>query len=437
MDALSRRSDFLENILQTCPEGIIANDNAGNIFLYNASAERIFGYPPQDVIGKMDASRLYPPGGAREVREYLYSEKYGGRGRLVDFETEVVRSDGKLVPIRLCCAPVMEGNREAGMIGFFTDITERKAMLNRFLESEERFRGIFESAYDAIVSIGKDGKVLMANGAAHELLAYPAGGLAGVEASGLFPPRFEGYWKELVLYASRMAEDRAHKSIEITVLPRTGAEKPVQMTLAEKDNRNGKTLTAVLRDISDRKALEEELRIQAITDALTELYNRRHFLTLAQNEVERWRRTRAAFSILLVDVDHFKRYNDRFGHAEGDKVLKALGDEIRNGFRTMDTGFRYGGEEFLVLLPETDGASALHPAERLRTRFSRREFLPDPEGRPRRVTLSIGIAEYREGDSIDDMVRSADRAMYAAKNGGRNRVAGIPETPAENADPRN
>jgi two-component system cell cycle response regulator len=123
-----------------------------------------------------------------------------------------------------------------------------------------------------------------------------------------------------------------------------------------------------------------------------------------------------------MDVDRFKQYNDAFGHDEGDKVLRALGDEIRKNFRTMDTGFRYGGEEFLVLLPETPAVAAIIPAERLRKRFSAIPFLPHPDEEPRKVTLSIGIAEFRPGLSIDDLVRSADRAMYAAKNAGRNRT---------------
>ena len=123
-----------------------------------------------------------------------------------------------------------------------------------------------------------------------------------------------------------------------------------------------------------------------------------------------------------MDVDRFKQYNDAFGHDQGDKVLRALGDAIRKNFRTMDTGFRFGGEEFLVLLPETAAEVAIIAAERLRNRFAAIPFLPHPDEEPRNVTLSIGVAEYRPGISIDDLVRSADRAMYAAKNAGRNRT---------------
>jgi diguanylate cyclase (GGDEF)-like protein/PAS domain S-box-containing protein len=420
LDSPERRFSFLENVVKTCPEGIIANDNEGKIFLFNASAERIFGYTQEEAIGSISASRLYPPGGSREVKEYLYSEEYGGRGHLVDFETEVLRKDGKKVPIRLCCSILKEYGKEIGFIGFFTDISARIALQAKFVESEERFRGIFESARDAIVSVGEDGKVVMANRAAQELLGYGEENLSGLEAIRLFPPRFVAYWKELSVYASALGPGNERRNIEIPVLSKSGAEIPVQLTLAEKIVRGQRIQTAILRNISDRKALEEELRLQSITDTLTELYNRRHFHTLAQNEAERAQRNHVPFSLLLMDVDRFKQYNDAFGHDEGDKVLRALGEEIRKNFRTMDTGFRHGGEEFLVLLPDTTAEAAILPAERLRKRFSTIPFLPHPDEDPRKVTLSIGIAEYRPGISIDDLVRSADRAMYAAKNAGRN-----------------
>ncbi|MGZ8461142.1 MAG: sensor domain-containing diguanylate cyclase [Candidatus Deferrimicrobiaceae bacterium] len=422
LSSLDRRSSFLEYVISTCPEGIIANDTRGNIFLYNKSAEGIFGYTAEEVIGKLHAKHLYPPGGAREVRDYIYSPEYGPLGHLVDFETEILRKSGQKSPIRLSCSVLRENGKEIGFIGFFTDISARIALQAKFLESEERFRGVFESARDAIVSVGEDGKVVMANRAAQELLGYGEESLSGMEAIRLFPARFAAYWKELGVYASGLGPGNDRRNIEILVLSKSGTEIPVQLTLAEKVVRGQRIRTAILRDISDRKALEEELRLQSITDTLTELYNRRHFHSLAQNEAVRAQRNRVPFSVLLMDVDRFKQYNDAFGHNEGDKVLRALGDAIRKNFRTMDTGFRHGGEEFLVLLPETTAENALIPAERLRIRFSEIPFLPHPEEEPRTVTLSIGIAQFDPKVSIDELVRSADRAMYAAKNGGRNRT---------------
>ncbi|MCL5965804.1 MAG: PAS domain S-box protein [Deltaproteobacteria bacterium] len=421
-EELRQKADFLEKILHTCPEGIIGNDRDGNIFLFNASAERIFGYPRDAVIGRLNAADLYPPGGAREVRELIHSERYGEWGRLVDFETEIVDHEGKRIPIRLCCSLLHDGVREVGTIGFFTDISARKLLQEKFLESEERFRGIFESAQDAIVSVAEDGTIVMANKAVETILGYADSELRGMNIAALFPVKHGDPWSEIRIYASPRGPENLKKTVELTVLHKSGGQVPIQMSLAERSVHGRMFLTAIIRDITERKALEEELRLLSITDSLTRLHNRRHFTTLAQKELDRAVRNKTPFSVLLFDLDRFKQYNDAYGHAEGDEVLKAVGRLASKNFRTMDSCFRFGGEEFLVLLPETCAAGAMVAAERLRIRFSEIPFRPVPGGTPVHLTVSIGIAEHHPGYTLDDLIRLADLAMYAAKNGGRNRT---------------
>ncbi len=427
---LKRKTGFLEKILQTCPEGIIGNDRRGNIFLFNAGAEKIFGYSRDEVVGKIRARDLYPPGGAREVRNYIYSEEYGGQGHLVDFETEVVNKDRKKVPIRLCATVIHEKGEETGIIGFFTDITERRALQGRLLESEESFRGIFETAHDAMVSIGEDGRITLANQSAELLAVYGTGEMVGLDFRTLFPSKYGSYLNEVLTYVSNRARGASGGNMELSILDPSGREIPVQMSLADKGVKGKRILTAIIRDISERKAMEEELRLLSITDSLTRLYNRRHFHSLAGKEMERARRRRGHFALLLIDVDNFKKYNDTYGHVEGDVVLRSLGDHIIKSLRAMDSGFRFGGEEFAALLPDTTAEQAMIPAERLRKGFSERSFLPVQGGDPVHVTISIGISEYVEGCSLDDLTRYADLAMYAAKNGGRNRILNYRELAA-------
>ena len=210
--------------------------------------------------------------------------------------------------------------------------------------------------------------------------------------------------------------------MEIVLLRKAGMEITVQMSMAEKQTGGEKIVTAIIRDISGRKAVEEELRLLSITDTLTRLHNRRHFNSLALKELDRARRTKVVFSILLADIDDFKKYNDTYGHLEGDRVLTAMGDLMLKNFRLMDSCFRMGGEEFLVLLPESGVVGAMVAAERLRIRFSELEFDPLHGGMPVTLSVSIGLSEYHQGDSLEDMVRYADMAMYSAKNEGRNRT---------------
>jgi diguanylate cyclase (GGDEF)-like protein len=181
---------------------------------------------------------------------------------------------------------------------------------------------------------------------------------------------------------------------------------------------------------------QSELERLSITDALTGLFNRRHLMGTLANEVQRSRRLRRTFSVLMADVDHFKPYNDANGHLAGDAALVKVAEILRKATRGVDSVARYGGEEFLVMLLEAPMATAAIVAERIRARVASEPF----DGG--KVTMSIGIAEYpSHGDTPEELIASADAAMYKAKSQGRNRVVaasgGIPqEPPAPEKKPR-
>jgi diguanylate cyclase (GGDEF)-like protein len=193
---------------------------------------------------------------------------------------------------------------------------------------------------------------------------------------------------------------------------------------------NGSLIGAVqtLQDITERRLAEEEVRESekryrelSITDSLTKLYNSRHFFNQLEHEVARAERYNQPLSLILLDIDNFKGYNDTYGHMEGDRVLAALADVIRKNLRSSDTGFRYGGEEFTVLLPQTDGESALSAAERLRANFADTALSPLP-GAEVHMTVSIGAGQYIPGEKETAFVKRVDAAMYRAKQSGKNRV---------------
>jgi diguanylate cyclase (GGDEF)-like protein len=181
-----------------------------------------------------------------------------------------------------------------------------------------------------------------------------------------------------------------------------------------------------LKRVLKERYLKVELQKLAITDDLTKLFNARHFYQELQSEADRCRRYRRPLSLLLLDIDHFKRYNDTFGHLEGNNVLSRMGELIQSRLRTMDSAYRYGGEEFTVILPETNGEEALRVAERIGETVAEEAF--DPQGRdePIHITVSVGVAEYRTGEPLENFVRRADMAMFAAKQDGRNRVTFLP-----------
>jgi diguanylate cyclase (GGDEF)-like protein len=164
----------------------------------------------------------------------------------------------------------------------------------------------------------------------------------------------------------------------------------------------------------------------ATTDSLTTVYNRRTFKELAEPQLSRSRRADMPVSLLMLDLDHFKRINDTYGHLGGDDVLKAFAGLVRSCLRKEDLLARYGGEEFVVLLPGAAQAQAFSLAERIREEVAARSF--DANGHLVRVTVSIGIAS-EAGDtlpSLEAMLGRADEALYRAKNEGRNRVVALP-----------
>lgn len=165
--------------------------------------------------------------------------------------------------------------------------------------------------------------------------------------------------------------------------------------------------------------LDEQKRLATI-DSLTSLKNRRSFVEQARIEISRCQRYSLPLSLILLDVDHFKTINDTRGHAAGDQVLSSLGSLLARQLRTCDVAARWGGEEFVILLPNTDGAGALVLAERLRAAIEGLSI--SHESAAVAVTASLGAAEYHTGESLESLVDRADRAMYAAKVGGRNRV---------------
>lgn len=165
-----------------------------------------------------------------------------------------------------------------------------------------------------------------------------------------------------------------------------------------------------------------QLETLATTDALTGLFNRRQILERFEEELERAQRGGVGLSCIMLDVDLFKRVNDVYGHQKGDEVLKMIANQTRIALRAYDVVGRYGGEEFIALLPGTDLETACAVAERLRQDIQATVVLRTPTGQPQPSTVSLGLTQWRSGDTVDALIHRADEALYRAKAAGRNRV---------------
>ncbi len=176
--------------------------------------------------------------------------------------------------------------------------------------------------------------------------------------------------------------------------------------------------------VMENSRLFDRVKNLSIRDSLTDLFNHRHSIELVANEFERVGRYQEGFSVLMIDIDHFKKVNDEHGHPVGDVVLRDVAHLLKDTLRNVDAVGRYGGEEFVAVLAHTTGEEALQTAERIRHRIEHHPF--KVQDKVLRVTVSIGVASYPDdvADSPSNLVEEADRALYRAKEAGRNRVAG-------------
>ena len=182
---------------------------------------------------------------------------------------------------------------------------------------------------------------------------------------------------------------------------------------------------ALLRERNQamEKLRESEQRYQelSITDGLTKLFNSRQFYAVLHGEIERSNRYDHPLTVLMLDIDDFKKYNDTYGHLEGDRVLSRFAEILRECLRQTDSAYRYGGEEFAVILPSTKGEQGIITAERVRIALKNEIFRPRPDAEIR-VTVSIGLAQHARNEEMMDFLRRADQNLYKAKAAGKNRV---------------
>lgn len=274
--------------------------------------------------------------------------------------------------------------------------------------------------------IDEEGYFVRWNRAAQELVGVPD---ERMPSTGMLDAICEED-RPLIATLIREALARGYAEAEARVAHPSG-EKQWRFLTARRVDIAGKSyLVGTGLDVTERKKLERELEYQARTDFLTGISNRRHFLDLADLELARARRYGRPFSILMLDLDLFKSVNDRYGHRIGDLALQKVVEVCGQILREVDVFGRLGGEEFGIILPETDAEQALQVADRVRQAVATASIVL-PQGGSVGITTSIGVATYSEDDpDVDGVLNRADRALYEAKRSGRDRVSDAGESSA-------
>lgn len=331
-------------------------------------------------------------------------------------------AESMVAPSALQVAELVVAIVEGSLLTFGLIIMVGQRLHSDATEAKRRLELLFNTSPDAsIITRLEDGTVVSVNDGFSAITGYPRDEIVGRTT-------IDALWDDPAdrrAMVDRLAEQGSCDNLE-AVIRRKDGTRFVGIVSARTFTLDGVAHTiAVVRDITARKLLEDELRVRATTDALTGAFNRGQFMELAHAELRRAQRHEHPLSIALLDIDHFKAINDTHGHLVGDAMLVAFTAALRENIRSIDVLARFGGDEFVLLLPETDAVGARDLAERIRLAVA--AMAVEAVGSSVSATACLGIGTMRGGDqSLDSILGRADVALYRAKQHGRNRVEAEP-----------
>ncbi|WP_235550063.1 EAL domain-containing protein [Paenibacillus sp. Soil724D2] len=294
---------------------------------------------------------------------------------------------------------------------------------NRFesqsLGSERKFRSVIESANDAIILADSKGIIISWNTGAQLIFGYQEKDVLGKMLQIIIPERYrEAHKKGMERYLSTGKPHVIGKTVELQGLREDGSEFPIELSIADWVEDGNTYFSSIIRDITERKKAEEKINQMVYLDSLTGLPNRRLLNDRLTQALDQASENKQIIGIMFIDLDRFKYINDTLGHAMGDRLLIEVAKRLRDCMGKMDTVSRQGGDEFIVLLPNTTSDEITKKAQNIVNLFTRSVVLSDHE---MFVTPSIGISLYpSDGRDIETLIKNADTAMYRVKEQGKN-----------------
>ncbi|MCG2734252.1 sensor domain-containing diguanylate cyclase [Pseudodesulfovibrio aespoeensis] len=420
--ALKRSEQRFRDVSAAVGEYIWETDGRDTFTFVTEDVFSILGYTQEEMLGQTPALFV-----AREHTEDFLrwrADLYRLQSPFSKVELRCLTRDGRAIWLQSSGVPHFDD--EGGFRGYRgadMDITDRKDAENAIKASERKLRALAESAYDAIVMIDMHGNASFWNRAAERLFGYTEEEVMGRPIHELItPPELrDEAMAGMRQFAGSGDGDAVGAIQETEALRKDGTRVSVERSVSSFQLGGRWYAVATIRDITERKATEARVHELATTDSLTGLFNRRRFMELAEREFMRTKRYQGALTMLMMDIDHFKRVNDTHGHGVGDEVLRELARISRTALRELDILGRLGGEEFGVLLPETDAGPAMEVAQRLRRAIEKASMATDAG--TLRITVSIGAAtSNNDAETVETLLKRADVALYEAKQSGRNKV---------------
>jgi diguanylate cyclase (GGDEF)-like protein/PAS domain S-box-containing protein len=428
-EAVQRQWQFLRQVIDSIPAFIFARDHDGRFTLVNQTMADVYGTTVEALLGKTDADMHLD---AQELERIRQEDR-----QVIDTGTELVIPERHIkdahgrnryfsVVKRLLTLPDDTADQVL-VVG--ADITERKQAEEALRTSEQRLQAIFDNAAVGIGLADKTGQSILANARGAQQLGYTPEELAQYSNLELTHPDDRAQTVERMQQLVH-GEIQGYR-IEKRYLRKDGSIFWADLSVSAVYDDDGLItyLLGIVVDITERKQLEHQLQHvnmllqeQAIRDPLTGLHNRRYLDETLPRELQRAERAGQPVGVIMLDIDHFKRFNDTYGHDAGDALLQTMGTFLQRNTRGDDIACRYGGEEFTLVLPGASLADARQRAEELREGIQ--SLSVEHQGQPLgAVTASLGVAVFAaHGTTTDALVRAADQALYQAKRNGRNRV---------------
>lgn len=420
---IRNRGTFYEALFDNSPIAIVTLDEQHKIVTCNPAFESLFGYSKETVIGR-NLDELITNDDLREGAELISKKVVEGN----TFSAEVTRQrkDGTLVQVELSAVPVVLQGESIGAFGLYQDISAKYEAEKALRESEEKFRDIFENVTDFLYWHDLEGNLTDVNPAFSRVSGYSKEELLSMSIEDLMPEEHKRFFP---YYLSKVTKQGTGRGL-LTVVTKSGEEIIVEYKNSLIQSEDGpKSIRGSAHDITERKSLEMELRSTlteldelARTDPLTKLFNRRGIYEYLRARIENNLTTGESLSIALVDLDNLKKINDRYGHSQGDQALLAVAKTLKGGIRGYDRVGRHGGDEFLLILQDTELDGAVKTCKRLASSLSSEKTTHEDLS----YSISIGVVnlpkEELDSADIDQLLKKADDALYITKSKGGGHV---------------
>lgn len=418
-EGLLLKIEALEDVVNNVGSYIYTKDTHGRYTFVNQSVTEVFSVPLEDVIGK-DDSHFFDLEVYSQLK--INDQKVLSKNTLISSEeVNLIKSTGELKTFHTVKKTLTDDTGKIiGMCGISTDISKQKKLENLINEQNKLLDAVLNNV-DAYIYMKDDQRYFRyVNDKTAEMFGQSSEDIIGKHDEDVIGKEMaDHFWQSDKL----VFETNEKQTIEEVVDDGEGNLRHyLSIKMPYQINEDSQALIGFSTDVTELYQLKEEFKKQANTDALTGLYNRRYFFKHAAKEFSRAKRHKLAMVVISIDIDYFKKVNDKYGHPTGDRVLIEMSQNILSHLRQEDILARIGGEEFSIILPNTPLEQAKHVAQRICN--TKNKFVVNKQkNEVIDVQVSIGLVSMKASDTnFDDLFVRADNALYQAKESGRNRV---------------